>query len=382
MNIRDDVYVLKDRVVKHRRWFHQYPELDFDVEKTREYIINELERLNFHKIETLSGGVKGVIYAKNSISTLAFRADMDALAIEEKSGLVFSSKISGRMHACGHDGHMAILLGLAEWVSLNRDVLRHNIVFIFQPAEETTGGALPMIEAGVLKEPKVDAIFAFHIFPHIEQGKLGIRSGPLMAQTAEFDIYLKGKSSHGAMPHKGADGIVAASHLVCALQSLVTRRVDPLETTLISIGHMEGGTERNVLAENVLLEGIIRTFNDETYNLLKEDIKDLLKGLELSHGVKGKFEEITYYPVVYNDYELVNRLKKILSDEIVVDAKPVMIAEDFSYYQREIPGVLILLGARNKNHGHVYPLHSNKFNFDEEILLIGIQTLLDIVLKF
>lgn len=378
----DDIYVLKDRVVEHRRWFHQNPELDFDVDKTREYIIAELNRLKFHKVETLADGVKGVLFAENPGSTLAFRADMDALPIEEETGLSFSSKIPGRMHACGHDGHMAILLGLAEWVSLNRDKIRHNIVFIFQPAEETIGGALPMIEAGVLENPGVDAIFAFHVFPHIEQGKLGLKSGPLMAQTTEFNIYMEGKSSHGAMPHKGVDSIVAASHFVCGLQSLVARRVDPLESAIITIGRMEAGKERNILAENVILEGTIRTFNDEVYKSLKKDIIALLKGLELSYGVESKFEELICYPVVHNDCELVGKLKKILPSKMIVNATPIMIAEDFSYYQRQIPGVLVLLGSKNEGKGYVHPLHSNSFDFDEDILLIGIQSFLNILLEF
>lgn len=382
MNIRQDIYDLGKSVITHRRWFHMYPELDFKVKKTREHIIHTLTSLEFDSVEVFAGGVRGVIYGDNANSTLAFRADMDALELQEKTGVAFESSIEGRMHACGHDGHMAMLLGLAEWASQNRDDLKHNIVLIFQPAEETIGGALPMIEEKVLKDPDVDCIFAFHIFPHIEQGKIGLKAGPLMAQTTEFDIELEGKTSHGAMPHKGIDTIVAASHLIVGLQSLLTRGVDPLEDALITIGRLDAGERRNILAETAIIEGIIRTFDDNVYRRLKQDIINMLKGIELSYGVKGVFKELTYYPVVCNDRELVYKLWGMIEKEVLVDTKPLMIAEDFSYYQREVPGVLMLLGSRNAEKGYIHPLHSNKFNFDEKILLMGIQTMVDIISYF
>lgn len=379
MQIRKDVYKLKGYATAHRMWFHKYPELDFDVKNTQKYIAEELSALGLDKVEILAEGVKGVIYTNGATTTLAFRADMDALPITEKTGVSFASRLPGRMHACGHDGHMAILLGLAKWSMENKDKLKHNIVLIFQPAEETVGGALPMIDKGVLKNPSVDYIFAFHIFPNIDQGRIGLRPGPLMAQTTEFDINIEGKTAHGAMPHKGIDSIVAASHLICGLQSLITRRVDPMQDALITIGRIEGGERRNIIAEHVILEGIIRTFDDDIYKSLKEDIIEMLNGLEMSHGVKTNFKEIVYYPVVYNNRRLVERLSSILTKDILVDTAPLMIAEDFSYYQRQIPGVLMLLGSKNDERGYVHALHSNRFNFDEEVLLIGIQTFIDVV---
>lgn len=382
MNIGQDIYVLKEYVTRHRRWFHMHPELDFQVAKTREYIIAELTELGVDSVEVFAGGTRGVIYADNTHSTLAFRADMDALELQEQTGAEYQSTVSDRMHACGHDGHMAILLGIAKWAVKNRSSLRHNIVLIFQPAEETIGGARPMIEEGVLKAPKPDAIFAFHIFPHIDQGKVGVKAGPLMAQTTEFDIELEGRTAHGAMPHKGIDTIVAASNLISGLQTLMTRRIDPLDHALITIGRLEAGERRNILAERAILEGIIRTFDDNVYMELKEDIVKMIEGIEMSYGVRGKFKEITYYPVVDNDKKLTDKVANILGEEILVSTKPLMIAEDFSYYQKEIPGILMLLGSKNPEKGYIHPLHSNKFNFDEDILLMGVQAMVDIILNF
>lgn len=369
-------------MTEHRRWFHMYPELDFQVANTRGHIMSELTELGVDSVEVFAEGVRGIIYVDNSHLTLAFRADMDALELQEQTDAEYKSTVAGRMHACGHDGHMAILLGIAKWAVENRSSLRHNIVLIFQPAEETIGGALPMIEEGVLRDPEADAIFAFHIFPHIDQGKMGLKAGPLMAQTTEFDIELEGKTAHGAMPHKGIDTIVAATNLIDGLQTLMTRRIDPLDHALITIGRLEAGERRNILAEKAILEGIIRTFDDNVYMELKEDIIKMIEGIKISYGVRGEFKELTYYPAVDNDKKLADKVANILGEEILKSTKPLMIAEDFSYYQKEIPGLLMLLGSKNPEKGYIHPLHSNKFDFDEKILLIGVQAMVDIILNF
>lgn len=380
MKVQNDIFRLKDEVTKHRRWLHQHPEIGFEVEKTRDYILSVLRELDFDKIEVLANtGVKAVIRGANSKGVYAFRADMDALEVEEQNAIDFASRYKGRMHACGHDGHMAILLGLAKWLHLNKDNLKHDVVLIFQPAEESEGGAYPMIQEGVLADPKVDVIFGLHLFPDIPQGKLGLRSGPVMAQTCEFDIMLRGKSAHGAMPHRGVDALLAACYLVTNLQSIITRKVNPLENALITIGKMEAGERRNVLAENVKMEGIIRTFNDEVYNTIKSNILSLLQGMEKAYEIEGKYEEKTYYPVVNNDLEWTGKLKNMLSDEILVEPSQLMIAEDFAYYQKNVPGVYFLLGTGNPSKGYIFPLHSNCFNFDEEVLLYGIQLYVDIL---
>ena len=304
---------------------------------------------------------------------------MDALAIEEKTGLDFASRRKGVMHACGHDGHMAILLGLAKWLSQNKDTLEDNIVLIFQPDEENEGGALPMIKEGLLEDPKVDAIFGLHILPDLPEGMIGTKVGPLMAQTSEVNIEIVGKSAHGAMPHNGIDTIVVASQFITALQSIISRGIDPTENAIITIGRIYGGDTRNILAESVMMECTIRTFSDKIYHRIRQKILDLLDGLKKSHGVETKFHEGVYYPPVINDVVWTKKVIEILNPEQYIEVNPLMIAEDFSNYQKIVPGVFLFLGSGNDKKGLVHPLHSSLFNFDEKILLQGIQLYKNII---
>jgi amidohydrolase len=368
-----------DLMISHRRWFHKNPEIGFDVHNTQKYIINRLMELKFDSIQPVCGtGIKAVLYVSPESQTLAFRADMDALTLREHTGLEYASQNEGIMHACGHDAHMAMLLGFAKWLSDNRKTLNKNIVLIFQPAEESVGGALPMIKEGVLENPKVDAIFGFHLFPGIKQGLIGLREGALMAQTCEFDIEFTGKSAHGAMPQDGADALMAASHFVQSIYAAVSRRLDPMQRFLITIGRMQAGERRNIIAEKALLEGIIRTFDENAYKKVKETLLDFLAGLENTFKVKTRYSETVYYPSVYNDPGLVKTLKSILPNEMLVDAGPFMTAEDFSFFQQNIPGVFMLLGTLNEQKGYCEPLHSNRFDFDEEVMMLGLQVLIRI----
>jgi len=378
--LKDSIYKeILDLMISHRRWFHKYPEIGFDVHNTQKYIINKLMELKFDSIEAVSGtGIKAVMHVSPECQTFAFRADMDALTLKEHTGLEYASQNEGIMHACGHDAHMAMLLGFARWLSDNRDTLSKNIVLIFQPAEESIGGALPMIKEGVLENPKVDAIFGFHLFPGIKQGFIGLREGPLMAQTCEFDIEFTGKSAHGAMPQDGADALMAASHFVHSMHAAVSRRLDPMQRFLITIGRMQAGERRNIIAEKAVLEGIIRTFDENAYIKVKETLLDFLNGLENTFKVKTTYSETVYYPSVYNDPGLVKSLRNILSSEMLVDAGPFMTAEDFSFFQQKVPGVFMLLGTLNGQKSYCEPLHSNRFDFDEEVMMHGLKVLIKI----
>ncbi len=380
--LKESIYQeIKDLMIIHRRWLHKYPEVGFDVQNTQKYIINELKKLKFDSIKAVAGtGIKAVMNINPVYETFAFRADMDALTLREQTGLEYASQNEGIMHACGHDAHMAMLLGFARWISLNRDTLNKNIVLIFQPAEESIGGALPMIKEGVLENPKVDAIFGFHLFPGIEQGLIGLREGPLMAQTCEFDIDFTGKSAHGAMPQDGADALMAASHFVHSIHAAVSRRLDPMQRFLITIGRMQSGERRNIIAETALLEGIMRTFDEKAYKKVKETVLDLLAGLEDTYKVKIRYQENVYYPSVYNNPEWVRRLREKLSQNILIDAGPFMTSEDFSFFQQKVPGVFMLLGTQNELQGYTEPLHSNKFNFDEEVMMHGLEILISITI--
>lgn len=383
MYVDTDIYQLKDRLIQHRRHLHMYPETGFDVYSTRDYILSCLESCGFDEIKIVAGsGIKAVMKGKDGGMTLAFRADMDALPLHEETGVEFASVSCGKMHACGHDGHMAILLGFAEWLSLHKGELSGNVVLIFQPAEETVGGALPMIKEGVLENPKVDAIFGFHLLPDIPQGKIGLNAGPVMAQTCEFTVEVTGKSAHGAMPHLGVDALLAACYFVNAVHGLLSRWIAPDEKVLLTIGKLQAGEEKNVIARKATIEGIIRTFDDGVYERIKENIQGLLSGLELSHQVKAQYREDVYYPLVNNDANLVSQLKKFLPSDMLQDIQPLMIAEDFSYYQQRVPGVYMFLGCKNESKGFTAPLHSSKFNFDEEVLLHGLQVYHDIIKGF
>ncbi|MGI5851768.1 MAG: M20 metallopeptidase family protein [Caldicoprobacterales bacterium] len=380
LNLDGDIQELKKSVISHRRWLHQYPEIGFDVYGTRDYILEKLDEYGFNEIEVLAEtGIKVVIRGKVGRRTLAFRADMDALAIEEKTGLDYASRKKGIMHACGHDGHMAILLGLAEWISQNRDVLEDNIVLVFQPDEENEGGALPMIREGLLEKPRVDAFFGLHILPDLPEGMIGTKTGPLMAQTSEVNIEIVGKSAHGAMPHNGVDTIVVAAQFINALQSIISRSIDPTENAIITIGRIYGGDTRNILAERVVMESTIRTFSDEVYKRIRHKILDLLDGLKKAYGVETKFHEGVYYPPVINDAVWTKKVIDILTPEQYIEVHPLMIAEDFSNYQKEVPGVFLFLGSYNEQKGLIHPLHSNLFNFDEKILLQGLQLYKNII---
>lgn len=383
MKIDRDILLLKDRIKKYRQELHRIPEIGFDLYKTHEYIVNELKIIGYEDIEVLAKvGIRVSLLGNPGIKTLAFRADMDGLLIDEKTSRDFASVHQGAMHACGHDGHMAILLGFAKWLYDKKGRLEHNIVLIFQPDEENEGGALPMVEEGVLHNPRVDAIFGFHIMPDFPEGKIALKAGPMMAQTSEVDIIIRGISAHGAMPHKGIDAIVAAAHFITSLQSIISRRIDPKESAVFSIGRISGGDTRNILAKEVILNCTVRTFDDDLYDNIKFMVINLLKSMELSHGIEGEYIEMVYYPAVINDKDLTDKIIEMLPEESFIEAEALMISEDFSYYQREVPGVFMFLGSRNEEKGFVNPLHSNEFDFDETILLTGIQLYKNIICNF
>jgi amidohydrolase len=383
MFIDKDIISLREKVIKHRRALHKIPELGFNVYKTKDYILKVLEECEFKNIEILAKtGIKVVVPGVEGAKTLAFRTDMDGILLNENTGHSFSSIHKGCMHGCGHDGHMAMLLGLCHWLAKNRKNIKDNIVLVFQPNEEDGGGALPMIEEGLLKNPKVDAIFGIHILPEIEQGKVGLSPGPVMAQTSEVDIILRGKSAHGALPHKGNDTIVAAAYFINLIQSLISRTVDPNEKVVFSIGRIYGGDARNVLAEKVVLECTIRTFSEKLYKEIKDRFIDILKSMEYSQGIKGEYIERVYYPPVINHEKWTKGIMDLLPKSQLQRVLPLMISEDFSYYQKNIPGVFIFLGSRNKEKGYIYPLHSSSFDFDENILLHGLQIYKEIITKY
>ncbi|QIB26763.1 M20 metallopeptidase family protein [Caloranaerobacter azorensis] len=375
----DKLSIIGEEMKVIRRDLHKTPETGLNEHKTSNYIIEKLKKYGY-TIERVAG--TGVVAYKKGTAlkkAIAFRADMDGLRVKEKTGVDYSSREDGMMHACGHDGHMAILLGLANYLSdfeLNRD-----IVFLFQPAEEGPGGAEIIVREGVLKKYNVEYIFGLHILPDLEQGKIGVAPGPMMAQTGEFDIKITSKGGHGAMPHTAIDSIYIASQIINNYQSIISRNIEPIEGCVLTIGKIEGGRARNIIADNVRLEGTIRAFSTEVYNKIKERMAEINFGLEKMFNVNIDMEIEDMYPPVVNDYKLFEIFKDIFKDTVEI-IKPMMISEDFSYYQREIPGLFFMLGSRNEKKGYIHPLHSCYFNFDEEILKIGLDAYLRICKYF
>ncbi len=373
MRLHDEVRTLRDECIRTRRELHRIPETAFEEVKTQRYILDRLEKLKPDKLITLAKtGVKAVFYAEAPDMTIAFRADIDALDRNEENKCDYISTHPGKMHACGHDGHMTILLLLAELVSKNRDRLTNNIVLLFQPGEEGHAGATVMIEDGALSNPTVDRIYGMHVWPTVQKGKIGIRWGTMMAQTSEFDVIVRGKSAHGASPQMGVDAIVAAAELVTLVQTVITRNIDPHQDALLTIGRIEGGTARNIIADEVKLCGTFRVFSSEVYEQLVEHLLAVSKGLETATGANFEYRELLRYPCIDNPRELVEELYTYLDDmndtELI---EPVMAAEDFAFYQQEIPGLFMFLGVEGGKNTH--PLHNCKFDFDEEELLNGVE---------
>ncbi|MDR5659563.1 M20 family metallopeptidase [Serpentinicella sp. ANB-PHB4] len=365
-----------------RQDLHKIPEIAFEEFKTALYIEQFLKDLGVSFEKGIVG--TGILVSFKGVSptkTICFRADMDALDVEEQNDVSYKSQHNKRMHACGHDGHMAILLGLAKFLKDHEDRIKDNIILLFQPAEEGPGGAAPIIDNGILKKYGVSEIYGLHLFPNISEGKFGVKKGPMMSQTGEFDILIKGKSGHGAMPHTALDSIVIASEMVIGLQSIISRTVNPIEPAVLTIGRIDGGEIRNVIAKQVKLEGTIRTFSQEVYDLIKGKINDFKKGYETSYGCTIEVIFRDMYPAVINDETLTQCFIDAQNEGTVEIIDPIMLAEDFSYYQKEIPGVFFFLGTKNESKGYTYPLHNGAFNFDEKVLQVGLDGFVKILIQ-
>ncbi|QWB95768.1 amidohydrolase [Mycoplasmatota bacterium] len=361
---------MNEQLLKYRRDLHQIRELEFDLYLTQAYVKEQLESFGYITETVAKTGL--VAFKKGTVEeAIAFRTDMDALPVTEKCDIDFKSKHEGKMHACGHDGHMAMLLGFAKYIS-TLETINKTIVFIFQPAEEGPGGARVIIDEKVLEKYHVNQILGLHLYPGIEEGKMGFANGPMTAQNGEFDVTIHAKSAHGAMPHLGQDAIIAQSHLVQAYQSIVSRNINPLKPSVITIGTINGGEARNIIAGEISLSGTIRVYDQNVYDLIIRRIEEINKGIELMFNVDITCKIVDYYPAVINDSSLFETaIHQYQPDEYEV-VEPLMIAEDFAFYLKEIPGMFAFVGSKNENKGFVHPLHSNLFNFDEKILETGL----------
>ncbi len=381
MNIRSEIKDIEKNIIDWRRDFHQYPELGFDEHRTSKIIGEALKEMGL--APQMNVGKTGVTadLTFGEGPTIALRADMDALPMQETSGLDFSSKHDGVMHACGHDGHMAMLLGAAKALTQNGDSFNGTVRFIFQPAEEGAGGARYMIEDGCLDG--VDEIYGIHVWNYQPVGEVGITDGPVLAAADMFEIKIKGIGGHGAAPQGTIDAVVVASHLVQALQTIVSRNTNPLESTVVTIGTINGGHNFNIIADEVTLSGTARAYTEENRNLIKTRMAEIIDGVAKTFGAEISFDYEDGYPPTINHTDPTNKVLK--AAERVVGEKAGMPylsmgGEDFSYYLQKIPGCFFFVGsAPNDQKLFETPHHCSHFTMDERALLVGPSIYLNLV---
>lgn len=366
-----------------RRDFHRWPELGNNEFRTSERIKSELDQLNIKSEKMLKTGVVGFLENQRG-KTIALRADMDALPIQEAVSFPFASERKGIMHACGHDVHMAVLLGAAMVLSNIKNEINGSVKFIFQPAEETTGGAKRMIKKGCL-EPKTDYILGLHVKPDLPAGTIGIKYDKVHASSDTFQITVKGKTSHGAYPEQGIDSLIASAQIVTGMQSIISRNISPLDSAVITIGSIHGGNAVNLIADTVILEGTIRSLDYHSRELLKTRLKEMSNWTAQAYGVKAEVRFQKGYPTLVNDNRIVDIIRNTAICETAVEKvvklkDPTMGVEDFSYYLEKVPGAFFFLGSGyngKDNEG----LHSERFEVDEKCIGIGIELYVMSVLK-
>ncbi|WP_096440322.1 M20 family metallopeptidase [Alteribacter populi] len=375
-----------DEMVKLRRYFHQYPELSFQEVNTPLYIANYHEKLG-HEVRRNVGerGVVATLKGAHPGPTVALRADFDALPIQDEKDVPYSSTVPGVMHACGHDGHTALLLVLAKTLSERKDQLHGNIAFIHQHAEEVApGGAKAMIEDGCLKG--VDVIFGTHLWATEPLGKIQYNNRALMAAADRFEINIQGQGGHGAQPHKTKDAILVGSQLVQSLQQVVSRRVDPLDSAVISIGSFEAKNAFNVISDTAKLIGTVRTFDASVQEKVQKEMKRIIDGTAMSSETEISFTYEKGYPALINHEQeaslIDSQLTSIDGVEQVEHAKPQMGGEDFSYYLHNVKGAFFFTGAQGANVDSPYPHHHPKFDFDEKAMVLGAKSLAKLALHY
>lgn len=389
INFKEEALKIKDEVINIRRYFHQNPELGFEEFKTSEKIkeILKNEGINYFSISKtgVCGIIEGQLDSNNNV--IALRADMDGLPIEEKNNCSYKSKNIGKMHGCGHDAHMAILLGAAKIINNNKDKFSGVVKLIFEPAEETIGGATFMINEGVLENPKVNAVIGLHVEESLNVGEIMIKSGVVNAASNPFSIKVIGQGGHGAYPHLSIDPIIISSQIILGLQTIISRRINTLNPTVLTVGSITGGSAQNVIPDEVILKGIIRTTNKKDRVFIKEKLIEITEGICFANGASCNIEIEESYPSLYNDDEMVELVKKSASD--ILGCKNVKTQENiklgvesFAYFANERKSAFYFLGVKNKFENTVYPAHNSKFNIDEDAMILGIALQCKIVFSY
>ena len=386
MNISPDVRTNTKELIALRRLIHQYPEQGFKEFKTAALIRSRLKSWGVEHKAMCGTGTVALIKGSRPGPTMLIRADMDALPLLELNKVPYCSRNKGVMHACGHDGHTAMALIAAKLLQKRRTSFRGNVKFMFQPAEEGPGGAGPMIDEGLLRGPTVDAAFAIHMWNDLPTGALGVRSGPVFASADEFHMKIVGSGGHGAAPHQTVDPVAAAAQVITACQTIVSRRVDPTKSAVVTFGQIHGGTRHNIIPDHVEMTGTVRAFEEPVRRLLQREIPKVAGGVASALGARLEFEYKRGYPPTVNEESMTDLVRDSVREAAgtagAVEQDVSMGAEDMSLVLQEVPGCYFFLGSMNHRKGLVYPHHSAQFNFDEEALALGVETWLRLAQRF
>jgi amidohydrolase len=385
-NFKQEAEQLFDEMVTMRRDFHRYPELGFQETRTSGIVADRLASLG---LEVQRGvgqtGVVGLLEGTKPGPTVLLRFDMDALPIEEESGAPYASVNPGAMHACGHDGHIAMGLALAQIMARRQEDMAGTLKFMFQPAEEGLGGAFAMIAGGVLENPRPDVAFAMHVWNATPYGKIRVRTGPCMAASSVFSITVQGKGGHGAAPHQAVDPILAAAHIISALQSIVSRNMDPQDSVVVSIGQITAGSTFNVIPDKALLKGTVRSYNEELHRQIYRRILEMATRMADAFSCKATMETVAIVAAVNNAPEPTAVVRqaagRLIGAENVTNDRT-MASEDMGYILEEIPGCYFFIGSGNVEKGFTYPHHHPKFDFDERAMVDGVAIMAETVAHY
>jgi amidohydrolase len=377
--IRPAIQTLQEQLVAWRRGIHQRPELGFKEWLTADFICGKLSEWGIeHQGKIAETGVVAVIEGRGPGPVLGIRADMDALPIQEENAVPYCSQHDGVMHACGHDGHVAIALGTAHYLSTHRDSFAGTVKIIFQPAEEGPGGAKPMIEAGVLTNPEVDAMIGLHLWNNLPLGTVGVRTGALMAASEFFTCTVQGKGGHGALPHQTVDSVLVGSQIVTALQTIVARNIDPTKAAVVTVGTFHAGKAQNVIADTATISGTVRYFDADYADYFAPRLEQIIAGVCQSHGASYSLDYKALYPPVINDAGITDLVRSVALSVVETPAGVVpdchtMGGEDMAFFLQAVPGCYFFLGSANADKALAYPHHHPRFDFDETALGLGVE---------
>ncbi len=380
--LKKRVQAIEQQVVAWRRDFHRHPEIAFQEQRTSQVLRAALEDMRLEVESLAKTGLRAKLSGKPGGRCVALRADIDALPVQEEGEKEYISQNPGAAHACGHDGHMAAVLGAAMILTELKDSFCGEVVFLFQPSEERPpGGAKPMVEEGALQG--VDAIFGLHFWQSLPTGRVGMVKGPMMAQTGDFNITVQGKGGHGSMPQQTVDPILIAAQLVVGIQSVVSRSVDPLKPAVVSFGTIHGGTIYNIIPEQVSLSGTIRTFDPDVHTTVETRMREIVENTCRAYGATADLEYKRGYPALVNHTEMVDFASAVtertLGEGRIMEIDPVMGGEDFAYFLQEIPGAFMFFGMGD---GMAYPHHHPRFDMDEKALPEATLLLATLVLEY